>query len=261
MAHSFAARRLVYALSISLVACGKLAAGGRIAGDASAGNDAGGRAAEDDGFASSGRTDGEQAAGGHSELVSGLAGASAAGARASSGDPGVAGLSSNTSASGGACSDIGMGLAGAPGAVGCYAHESGGWRQVACNCELDVVNPLTAASMVNVTLSLDGGATPSLTGTPDVEVAFDDPDSSWFSMWSGQANKTGSFAVSHDGTSTTVRLGTSRVVLDAVPLAGCDRRQGKAKNSGTGQTFTLQATFVDSALAATTNTCTDLPHP
>jgi hypothetical protein len=83
---------------------------------------------------------------------------------------------------------------------------------------------------------------PSLTTTPDVEVAFDDADSSWYNVWSTQTGAGSAFAVTHNGgaATTTVRLGAYSVTLNPVPLAaGQSRNANGTINPGSG-TLTLQ---------------------
>ena len=76
-------------------------------------------------------------------------------------------------------------------------------------CQYPMTNATTSNGNVQITLTVtpNTGTTPSLTASPDVEVTFDDADSSWFNVWNSQSGKGTTFAVSHSGSSTTVRLG------------------------------------------------------
>src|SRR5262249_37702472 len=93
-------------------------------------------------------------------------------------------------------------------------------------CVYPLTNGTQSAGNVQLTLSVTPttGATPSLTGQPDIEVKFDDFDSSWFNAWSAQSGAGSTFAVTHSGSSTTVRLGAFSVALNAVPLAAGQTR-------------------------------------
>ena len=68
------------------------------------------------------------------------------------------------------------------------------------------------------------GTAPSLTTLPDVEVAFDDADLTWFNVWSAQTGNGSTFKVSHAGSTTTVRLGSFSVALIQVQLAAGQTR-------------------------------------
>lgn len=63
-----------------------------------------------------------------------------------------------------------------------------------------------------------------MTTLPDVEVAFDDADSTWFNVWSAQTGNGSTFKVSHAGSTTTVRLGSFSVALNQVQLAAGQTR-------------------------------------
>ena len=111
-------------------------------------------------------------------------------------------------------------------------------------CEYPLTNATTTAGSAQITLSVTPitGAVPSLTSTPDVEVNFDDADSSWFNVWNVQTGAGTAFAVTHNGGAgtTTVRLGSYSVALNAVPLAaGQSRNANGTVNPGSG-TLTLQ---------------------
>jgi hypothetical protein len=95
------------------------------------------------------------------------------------------------------------------------------------SCAYPLTNATTSNGSLILTLSVPTTETePSLTGLPDIEVVFDDADSSWFRDWMSQAIDEGTFTVTHDdgaGT-TTVRLGAYSVVLDSVELDAGESR-------------------------------------
>jgi hypothetical protein len=99
-------------------------------------------------------------------------------------------------------------------------------------CVYPLTNGTTSNGNAQITLSITPttGTAPSLTALPDVEVRFDDSDSSWFNVWNSQTGSGSAFAVTHSGSSTTVRLGVFSVALNPVPLAA-------------GQTRTATGTF------------------
>ena len=112
-------------------------------------------------------------------------------------------------------------------------------------CEYPLTNATTVSGLAQITLSLTPatGTGPSLTTLPDVEVAFDDSDSSWYNVWNVQTGAGTTFAVTHDtGTgTTTVRLGAFSVALNAVPLANGESRNATGTiNLPSGDTATLQ---------------------
>jgi hypothetical protein len=99
-------------------------------------------------------------------------------------------------------------------------------------CVYPLTNGTSSNGTAQITLSVtpNTGTTPSLTGLPDIEVAFDDSDSSWFNVWNAQTGNGTTFRVTHGGTTTTVRLGAFSVALNSVPMAA-------------GQTRTATGTF------------------
>jgi hypothetical protein len=112
-------------------------------------------------------------------------------------------------------------------------------------CVYPLTNATTSNGNVQLTLSVtpNTGTTPSLTGFPDVEVTFDDADSSWFNVWNTQAGNGTTFSVTHNGgtSSTTVRLGAFSVALNPVPLSASQTRNAKGIiNPTSGGTLTLQ---------------------
>jgi hypothetical protein len=118
-------------------------------------------------------------------------------------------------------------------------------------CEYPLTNATSSNGNVQITLSITPttGTAPSLTGPPDIEVAFDDADSSWFNVWSTQTGAGTTFAVTHAGSTTTVRLGAFSVALNAVPLAAGQSRNATGTfnlPSGTSVTLQIAATLTGS---------------
>jgi hypothetical protein len=93
-------------------------------------------------------------------------------------------------------------------------------------CVYPLTNGTTSAGNVALTLSMTPttGAQPALSGQPDIEVQFDDFDSSWFNVWKAQSGAGTTFAVTHGGNVTNVRLGDFSVTLNPVPLAAGQTR-------------------------------------
>ncbi len=132
-------------------------------------------------------------------------------------------------------------------------------------CVFQLTNGTASNGSVQITLSVApvSNTPPSLTVTPDMEVTFDDADSSWFNVWNGQAGNGTSFAVTHNsGTnSTTVRLGAFSVALNPVPLQAGQSRNATGTLNPTSGTLTLQlgAVLTDSGgnvLANNGGSCT-----
>jgi hypothetical protein len=95
---------------------------------------------------------------------------------------------------------------------------------------------------ISLTAAPNSNTPPSLTVSPDVEVTFDDADSSWFNTWNAQSGNGTTFAVTHNSgaNSTTVRLGAFSVVLNPVPLMAGQTRSATANINPTSGTLTLQ---------------------
>jgi len=109
---------------------------------------------------------------------------------------------------------------------------------------------------------------PSLVGTPDVEVKFEDADASWYGVWAAQAARDASFNVTSDSGFTTVRLGASNVHLDPVAMAGCESRSPTGSISapyGTFLNLDMRAALTDAGgrlVANDTGECVQLDsHP
>jgi hypothetical protein len=117
-------------------------------------------------------------------------------------------------------------------------------------CQYPMTNATTADGNVQITLTVtpNTGTVPSLTALPDVEATFDDADSSWFNVWNSQPGKGTTFAVSHSGSSTTVRLGAFSVPMNRVPLGAGQTRNATANINPVSGSLTLQiaATLKDS---------------
>jgi len=110
-------------------------------------------------------------------------------------------------------------------------------------CQYPMTNATTSNGNVRISLTVtpNTGTKPSLTALPDVEATFDDADSNWFNVWNSQSGKGTTFAVSHSGSSTTVRLGAFSVPMNAVPLTAGQTRNASANiNPLSGGTLTLQ---------------------
>jgi hypothetical protein len=114
-------------------------------------------------------------------------------------------------------------------------------------CAYQLTNSSIVDGNVQITLTVtpNTGTAPSLTGFPDIEVTFDDADSSWFNVWNAQAGSGTTFSVTHNGgtNSTTVRLGAFSVAFNSVPLAASHTRNATGIiNPTSGGTLTLQIT-------------------
>lgn len=116
--------------------------------------------------------------------------------------------------------------------------------QFVAPCVYPLTNGTTSNGTAQITLTVtpNTGTTPSLTGSPDVEVTFDDSDSSWFNVWNTQTGNGTTFSVTHNGgaNSTTVRLGAFSVALNPVPLSASQTRNATGSINPTSGTLTLQ---------------------
>jgi hypothetical protein len=104
--------------------------------------------------------------------------------------------------------------------------------EFASPCVFPLTNGTSQGGSAQITLTAtpNTGAAPSLTALPDVEVAFDDSDSSWFNVWKTQPGAGTTFKATHSGSVTTIRLGDFSVALNPVPLPA-----GQSRNA-TGTT-------------------------
>ena len=160
-----------------------------------------------------------------------------------------------------------------PSSIGCYfGTATCGWQKVACDGELDVNNPSAAVAKVQFVLTLlPSTEIPTLAGTPDIEIAFADPDGSWAATWSKQAGSGTAFTVKHDSAApaagmTTVRLGVGRLVLAPVSLPAQQSRIVQASMNGapTSAQLSMEAVVTDATgrrLEYDTGTCHDEPLP
>jgi hypothetical protein len=92
--------------------------------------------------------------------------------------------------------------------------------------------------------------TPSLTGTVDVEIDFEDAGAIWYDVWAEQSAGGEAFSVTNAAESTTIRLGTNNLTLDPVPLENCESRTARAvihAPFGTELNLDMQVTLTDQA--------------
>lgn len=120
-----------------------------------------------------------------------------------------------------------------PPTTGCASNDDGkGWVSIPCLCELWLRNtelfPIEAGIHV-----LESGAPPTLDGSVDIELAFEDADGSAFAAWSNQTGNGSTFRLAHDTATTTVRLGTTDLTLAPIPVAACTTRKAKSTITGT----------------------------
>jgi len=121
-----------------------------------------------------------------------------------------------------------------PTTPGCYEGVDGGWIPVLCLCELPIDNTATSPGTFTITLGMTKASpAPSLAGSLDVEVSFDDPDASWYLVWAKQPASGTDYLVTNAGGKTTVQLGVTSLVLAPVPLSACGARMGTATIFGT----------------------------
>jgi hypothetical protein len=123
------------------------------------------------------------------------------------------------------------------------------------NCAYPLTNASGTDGLVEIALHVTPAETaPSLTTTPDIEVSFDDGDSSWFNIWTAQSGNGTAYKVTRNGSQTVVRLGQSSITLQSVPLSNGSSRTALASLTlPTGApvtTLALQATLVNAATGA-----------
>jgi hypothetical protein len=106
-----------------------------------------------------------------------------------------------------------------PNTPGCFENNMGaGWIAVPCLCDLWLDNTTPGPATANITLAVPTpDQVPTLTGGLDVEVAFEDPDASWYARWATQAGNGVAFLVTSAAGKTTVRMGEAKVTLAPVP--------------------------------------------
>jgi hypothetical protein len=141
--------------------------------------------------------------------------------------------------------------------------------EVPCGCELWLRSSL--ASPLQTRISLEYKPTtepPSLSGSPDVELKFPDPDASWYDAWLNQADAGTSFTLSHERGVTSVRLGAGEVSLAPVTLPACAQLTATSSVNGPWGTrlqLSMKATLIDSSgqVVATSSGACEQPasHP
>jgi hypothetical protein len=138
----------------------------------------------------------------------------------------------------------------APPGVGCYVGVAGVWIETPCSCQLWLRNTLPSGVKVAVSLLFKPvDIVPSLTGSPDVEVMFEDADATWYATLARQPGNGSQFSVAHVGNTTTVRLGASSLTLSTVSLPACARNMPIASVNrpwGTRLTLEMQGVLIDS---------------
>jgi hypothetical protein len=155
-----------------------------------------------------------------------------------------------------------------PQVIGCYVGTPEcGWQKEQCLCELDVKNPAAAPATAQFTFTVVPAAVmPAFTGSPDIEISFDDPDGAWAATWSAQAASATTFAVTNAAGVTTVRLGAATVQLASVPLSASRSTVATGDMHGTpsGSGLNMAVAVEDAAghpLASNTGICWEVPHP
>jgi len=141
-----------------------------------------------------------------------------------------------------------------PDEPGCYENDHGsGWVKVPCLCELWIENTTPGQAMARVELSVTPlDQAPAFDGTLDAEIAFDDPDASWYAIWAKQPGSGDAFTITNQGGKTTVQLAASSLTLGPVPLFACETRNAIAQVSGSyTETLSMRAILDDGHVLAT----------
>jgi hypothetical protein len=149
-----------------------------------------------------------------------------------------------------------------PDQEGCYVNDGSGWVAVPCLCNLWLENTTPGPATASIELTVTPPEqVPTLIGALDIEIAFDDPDASWYAIWTNQAGSGDDFTVTSEGGTTTVRMGESGVALGPVPLAACETRKAIAHVSGSySAMLSMHAVLDDGTVFATTDgSCSDIP--
>ena len=147
-----------------------------------------------------------------------------------------------------------------PQQLGCYVDMGSGWVAVPCLCDLwlDNTTPGPATAGIELTVT-PPDEVPTPPGAPGVDVAFDDPDASWYATWQQQAANGGAFTVTSDGGTTTVTMAESDVALGPVPLAACETRKAIAQVPGPA-VLSMHAVLADGTVFATVDAgCSNQP--
>lgn len=150
-----------------------------------------------------------------------------------------------------------------PNQPGRYFNDNGiGWVAIPCSCDLWMANtlptPITATIQLTVT---PPDQTPTLDGPLDVEIAFDDPDASWYATWAKQTGNGASFTVTHEASTTTVRMGQSTLALLPAPVAACTTRKATAHVFGSSSATLSMHAALESGLPFPTTDATCLNPP
>jgi hypothetical protein len=147
-----------------------------------------------------------------------------------------------------------------PPGQGCYENDQGqGWVVVPCACELWLASTSHAPVTATLELTLTPPTpSPTLTGLPKVGIDFDDPDASFYGAWVSAPGAGATFSVTHQGATTTVRMGESHLALPPVDVAACSTRKGKAFIDVTGPAkVSVRAALDDGSVVETS--CAPIP--
>lgn len=136
-------------------------------------------------------------------------------------------------------------------------------------CSYPLTNSSGSDGEVGIALTaVPPETTPTLTGSVNVSVDFDDPVATWFSVWNAQPESGVDYTVSAVGGVTTVRMGRAAVDLEPVPLGASQTRGATTHISlppSTSLALEFQATLRDSSgtvLVTNGGTCQNVgPRP
>jgi hypothetical protein len=155
-----------------------------------------------------------------------------------------------------------------PDTPGCFEGTDAGWVQVPCLCDLPIENDRTQEIDVVLRTIVSPPSlaqTLTLTGTQDIEIAFEDPGATWYAVLASEAGNGTYYAASNDGVTTTVRVGNGDYLYGNLPLAPCDARHVTARISGsTDATLTMWAYLDDpqgGGIGMLINDCANPPLP
>ena len=97
--------------------------------------------------------------------------------------------------------------------------------QFASPCIFPLTNGTASTGNVDITLSVtpNTGTKPSLTSGPDVQVSFDDTDSSWFNVWNSQPGNGSTFQVTHSAS-------TNQTVVHLPSFSGAHRSPARGRS-------------------------------
>lgn len=136
-------------------------------------------------------------------------------------------------------------------------------------CSYPLTNSTGSDGNVEIALAaVPPETTPTLTGSVNVSVDFDDPGAAWFSVWNAQPESGVDYAVTAAGGVTTVRMGRAAVDLAPVPLGASQTRAATTRIGlpmSTSLALEFQATLRDSGgtvLVTNGGTCRNVgPRP